>query len=274
MSPATDTPSMSSAPARGMNSLDVLSQHMLATLKRGGADMSKLGIPPQPEPADGLWEHVSVPQLRARRDMWTRSVREASHDEYLRFRFEDLDPNQKPNTLRNWLNSLVEAKKRRARPEVLNMIVPGPIGSGKTAALCAVGNEAADLGLVTRLVKHSTYLTWRRPDSAPHNLTAHQVRERFVTCDLLILDEFCGEMDMTATQFARRETTDLIDSRLAAGRPTAYSTNLRSRRTPEHPGLGVVDILGEQLLSRLEASAHLVKIQGPDRRKPAKPLDW
>jgi DNA replication protein DnaC len=140
--------------------------------------------------------------------------------------------------------------------------------------VCALGNEAAEQGLVVRFVKHATYLTWRRPDSAPHNLTAHQVREWFVTCDLLILDELCGEMDMTATEFARKETIDLIDSRLAAGRATAFSTNLRSRRSEEHPGLGVVDILGERLLSRLEASAHLVKIHGPDRRKPAKPLDW
>ncbi|MBK3644478.1 ATP-binding protein [Streptomyces sp. MBT33] len=262
------------APARGLNTFGDLSAHILSVLERGGADMAQLGVPAQPEPENGLWEDVSVPQADARRKLWGSSMRDAAHDEYLHFRFEHLDPNQKPNTLRNWLGSLVEAKKRGARPEVLNLIVPGNIGSGKTAALCALGNEASEQGLVVRFVKHATYLTWRRPDSAPHNLTAHQVRERFVTCDLLILDELCGEMDMTATEFARKETIDLIDSRLAAGRATAFSTNLRSRRTPEHPGLGVVDILGERLLSRLEAAAHLVKIQGPDRRKPAKPLDW
>jgi hypothetical protein len=36
----------------------------------------------------------------------------------------------------------------------------------------------------------------------------------------------------------------------------------------------VVDILGERLLSRLESSAHVARIVGPDRRKPAEPLDW
>ncbi|WP_371604979.1 ATP-binding protein (plasmid) [Streptomyces sp. NBC_01220] len=258
----------------GMHALGSLSTHLLGVLQRGGADLSQLGVPAQPEPEDGLWDDVNVPQTRARRNLWKGSMVDAAHDEYLHFRFEHLDPNQKPNTLRNWLASLVQAKKRSARPEVLNMIVPGPIGSGKTAALAALGNEASEQGLVVRFVKHATYLTWRRPDSAPHNLTAHQVRERFVTCDLLILDELCGEMDITATEFARRETVDLIDSRIAAGRPTAYSTNLRSRSQPGSPGLGIVDILGERLLSRLEASAHLVKVQGPDRRRPAKPLDW
>ncbi|MFG2408731.1 ATP-binding protein [Streptomyces brevispora] len=258
----------------GMHALGSLSAHVLGVLERGGANLAQLGMPAQPEPEDGLWDDVSVPQTRARRDLWKRSMTDAAHDEYLHFRFEHLDPNQKPNTLRNWLGSLVEGKKRGARPEVLNMIVPGNIGSGKTAALAALGNEASERGLVVRFVKHATYLTWRRPDSAPHNLTAHEVRERFVTCDLLILDELCGEMDITATEFARKETIDLIDSRVAAGRPTAFSTNLRSRSKPGSPGLGVVDILGERLLSRLEASAHLLKVQGPDRRKPTKALDW
>ncbi|MEU1592756.1 ATP-binding protein [Streptomyces sp. NPDC005708] len=272
MSLAMDAPI--SAPARGMNALGDLSAHILSVLERRGADMSQLGVPPQPEPEDGLWEDVAVPQARAARNAWRNSMLDAAHDEYLRFRFADLDPNQKPDTLQKWLNSLVEAKELDARPGTLNLIVPGNVGSGKTALVSALGNEAAERGLRVLFLKHATYLTWRRPDSAPRNLTTHQVRHMFVTCDLLILDELCGEMDMTATEFARRETIDLIDSRIAAGRPTAYSTNLRSRRTPEHPGLGVADVLGERLLSRLESSAHLVKVVGPDRRKPAKPLDW
>ncbi|MEU2968969.1 ATP-binding protein [Streptomyces ardesiacus] len=272
MSVTTDT--TPSAPARGMNALGALSEHLVRVLEKNGADISQLGVPPQPEPSDGLWEDVSVPQARARRNMWRNSIVDAAHDEYLAFRFDHLDDNQKPNTLRNWLDSLIEAKKLDARPGTLNMIVPGPIGSGKTAAACTLGNEAAERGLWTLFVKHATYLTWRRPDSAPHNMKAWEVRKKFVECDLLVLDELCGEMDMTATEFARRETVDLIDARISAGRPTVYTTNLRSRRQPGSPAMGVVDILGERLLSRLESSAHLVKVVGPDRRAPAKPLDW
>jgi DNA replication protein DnaC len=271
MSVTTDTPT--TAPARGLNALGDLSTHLLSVLERGGADMSKLGVPAQPEPEDGLWEDVAVPQARARRNMWRNSIFDAAHDEYLAFRFDHLDDAQKPKTLKNWLDSLVEAKKLGARPGVLNMIIPGNIGSGKTAAACTLGNEAAERGLWTLFVKHATYLTWRQPDSAPHNMKTWQVRQQFVSCDLLILDELCGEME-TATPFARKETVDLIDSRIAAGRPTAYTTNLRSRRQPGSDATGVVDILGERLLSRLESSAHLAKIVGPDRRKPAKPLDW
>ncbi|MGW2550139.1 hypothetical protein [Streptomyces sp. NPDC001635] len=271
MSLAMDAPI--SAPARGMNSLGSLSEHILSVLERRGADMNQLGVPPQPTPEDGLWEDVAVPQARAARNAWRNSVIDASYDEYLHFRFGDLDPNQKPKTLESWLDSLVEAKKQGARPDTLNMIVPGNIGSGKSTAALTLGNEAAERGLRSLLVKHSQYLMWLQPDSAPHNLTKHQVRHRFITCDLLILDELCGEMDQIATPFAKKETVELIDSRISSGRPTAYTTNVRSRSQPG-AGLGVVDILGERLLSRLESSAHLLKILGPDRRKPAKPLDW
>ncbi|MGW3628373.1 hypothetical protein [Streptomyces sp. NPDC000880] len=262
------------APGREPRRLFEVTDRVVEALRRGGADLSQLGVPASPEPEGELWDDVSVPQARARKNIWINSMREAAHDDYLRWRFEDLDPSQKPNTLRNWLNSLVGAKRLKARPEVLSLIVPGNIGSGKTTALAALGNEASEHGLVARFVKHSTYLTWRRPDGGPNNLTAYAVRKQHVEADLLILDELCGEMDGIATEFARRETIDLVDSRLAAGRPTAYSTNLKSRRTDDNPTLGVADILGERLLSRIEARAHLMKIQGPDRRKPHKPLDW
>ncbi|MCX4976422.1 MULTISPECIES: hypothetical protein [unclassified Streptomyces] len=202
------------------------------------------------------------------------SMREAAHDEYLRWRLDQLAPEQMPNTLRNWMNSLIQAKRSKARPETLNLIVPGNIGSGKTTALAALGNEASEHGLVVRFVKHTTYLTWRRPDGGPNGLTSYAVRKRHVEADLLILDELCGEMDGIATEFARRETIDLVDSRLAAGRATAFTTNLKSRSTSNSPAPGIADILGERLLSRIEARAYLMRIQGPDRRKPKQPLDW
>jgi DNA replication protein DnaC len=289
------------APARGMNSLGDLSNHMLEVLQRGGADLNKAGIPAQPAPEDGLWEDVSVPQARARRNAWRNSIADAAQDEYLRFRFADLDPYQRPDVLSQWLDSLVAAKEAtrravradkrewldalasgtaaqrakdsslRVRPSVLNMIIPGSIGAGKSAMACALGNEAVDRGLSTLYVKHSTYLTWRMPDSAPHNLKKWEVRKMFVECDLLVLDELC-DMEDIATGFARKETSDLIDSRISSGRPTVYTTNAPSRG--QGGSLGVVDVLGEKLLSRLQESAHVLKTIAPDRRKPVKPLDW
>ncbi|MEU6755967.1 hypothetical protein [Streptomyces sp. NPDC046685] len=272
MSVAMDT--YPAAYGRDPRRLFEVTDHVLAILERGGADLSQLGVPAQPEPEDGLWEDVSVPRARALKNIWINSMEDAAHNEYLRWRLDDLAPEQKPKVLRGWLDSLIEAKKAKGRPAVLQFIVPGNVGSGKTTALAALGNEASERGLHTLFIKHATYLTLRRPSGGPEDMSAYRVRKKFVEADLLILDEFCGEMDGVATEFARRETIDLVDSRLAAGRPTAYSTNLRSRATREFPAPGIADILGERLLSRLESRAHLEKIQGPDRRKPKKALDW
>lgn len=261
-------------PGREPRRLFEVTDRVLAALERGGADLSQLGVPAQPEPEDGLWEDVNVPRARALKNIWMNSMKDAAHDEYLRWRLGDLADEQKPNTLRNWLNSLVLAKQNKGRPETLQLIVPGNVGSGKTTALAALGNEASERGLHTLFIKHATYLTLRRPSGGPEDMSAYRVRKKFVEADLLILDEFCGEMDGVATEFARRETIDLVDSRLAAGRPTAYSTNLRSRSSREFPAPGIADVLGERLLSRIEARAHLMKIQGADRRKPKTALDW
>ncbi|MFI6686587.1 hypothetical protein [Streptomyces sp. NPDC050485] len=254
-------------PEREPRRLFEITDHLVEVLRRGGADLSQLGVPaPAGEDDETLWEDVAVPQARARKNIWRNSMREAAHDDYLKWRFADLDPAQHPAVLRDWLRSLVEAKRHKARPSTMHFIAPGNIGSGKTTALAALGNEASDQGLVVRFIKHSTYLTWRRPDGGPGDMTSYMVRKRHVEADLLILDELCGEMDGVATEFARRETIDLIDSRLSAGRPTAFSTNLRRD--------GIVAVLGERLLSRIEARAYLKKITGPDRRAPKKPLDW
>lgn len=280
------TIAMSTEPSRPVRSLGEVSDRMIealsrgrtdpaiiAALRRGERDLSHVGPPPAPEP-DRHAGDVSAQQAAALKLIWANSIREAAHDDYLRWRLDDLDANQKPNTLRNWLGSLVEAKRLKARPEILHLIVPGNIGSGKTTALAALGNEASEQGLTVRFVKHATYLTWRRPDGGPSDMRAYDVRKKHVGCDLLILDELCGEMDGIATEFARRETVDLVDSRAAAGRPTAFSTNLRSRSTPDSPAPGIADILGERLLSRMRYRAHKLEIRGPDRRQPSTPLDW
>ncbi|MEU5425535.1 hypothetical protein AB0H73_07990 [Streptomyces olivoreticuli] len=255
-------------PGREPKRLFEITERTLAALHRGGADLSQLGVPAPPEDSEtDLWEDVSVPQARARTLAWRNSMAAADHDDYLKWRFPDLDDNQCPKALSGWLGSVVEAKREKARPSTMHFIVSGNIGSGKTTAVAALGNEASDRGLLVRFVQHSTYLTWRRPDGGPDGMSRYEIRRRHVEDpDLLILDELCGEMDGVQTEFVRRETTDLVGSRLASGRPTVFSTNLRRD--------GIKAVLGERLLSRIEDRAYLAKVVGPDRRMPHKPLDW
>ncbi|MCX4677591.1 hypothetical protein OG413_20175 [Streptomyces sp. NBC_01433] len=255
-------------PEREPKRLFTITERTIAALKRGGADLAQLGVPAPPEDSDTvLWDDVSVPQANARTLAWRNSMLAADHDDYLKWRFSDLDDNQQPQALSGWLSSVVEAKRTQARPSAMHFIVSGNIGSGKTTMVAALGNEASERGLLVRLVQHSTYLAWRRPDGGPDNMSKYEIRRRHVQDpDLLILDELCGEMDGVQTDFVRRETTDLVGSRLASGRPTAFSTNLRRD--------GIKAILGERLLSRIEDRAYLAKVVGPDRRTPRKALDW
>ncbi|MEU1311074.1 hypothetical protein ABZ419_19590 [Streptomyces cinnamoneus] len=255
-------------PEREPKRLFEITERTLAALRRGGADLSQLGVPAPPEDSETeLWEDVSIPQARARTLAWQNSMTAADHDDYLKWRFSDLDDTQRPKALSDWLGSVVEAKRQKARPSTMHFIVSGNIGSGKTTAVAALGNEASDRGLLVRFVQHSTYLTWRRPDGGPDGMSRYEIRRRHVEDpDLLILDELCGEMDGVQTEFVRRETTDLVGSRLASGRPTVFSTNLRRD--------GIKAVLGERLLSRIEDRAYLAKVVGPDRRMPHKPLDW
>ncbi|MGI5337640.1 hypothetical protein ACQEVS_09715 [Streptomyces sp. CA-181903] len=245
-----------------------ISDRTLAALRRGGADLSQLGVPAPPEGSESeLWDDISVPKARARTLAWRNSMAAADHDDYLKWQLCDLDDNQCPKALGGWLDSVVEAKRAKGRPSTLHFIVAGNIGSGKTTALAALGNEASGRGLLVRFVQHATYLAWRRPDGGPDGMSAFAIRRRHVEePDLLILDELCGEMDGVQTEFVRRETTDLVGSRLASGRPTVFSTNLRRD--------AIRAVLGERLLSRIEDRAYLAKVVGPDRRTPHKPLDW
>jgi hypothetical protein len=285
------------APGRDLETVGALTnEEMLQQLRaRGCEDMRRrlirLGHSPgqadrimsEPTPEEqpgGLWEDVAMPQAVTRLRRWENAAREAGHDTYLRFRFPPepgqgreqgvvyLDAQQEPETLRKWLRSLVAAKQVKGRPSCTQLIAAGNIGTGKTAAVVALGNEAARLGLETHIVKHASYLTmrWDRPGMMPDGMTGYKARRIAVTCDLLILDELCGDMEGGLTPTAIKDTVDLVDARLNSGRPTALTTNCNRAM--------LLSLLGERFVSRLEQDARLVKIRGEDRRKPNKPLEW
>lgn len=204
-----------------------------------------------------VWENVAEHQADVRARAWRASLHVASHDDYADWRINQLHPDQQPSVLRNY----VSAVRRGAR--IINLVMAGRVGSGKTTAAIAVGNAAVlERGMMTRLVKHSTYLTWLRPGGAPHDLPPWQVRDRFTRADLLILDDLGAEIDEEATEFVRRETNDLIGDRLAAGRPTVVTTNLTSEQLEA--------VLRERMVSRLGARAHVVKFTGTDKRCPVR----
>ncbi|WP_329317144.1 hypothetical protein OG723_44260 (plasmid) [Streptomyces sp. NBC_01278] len=195
-----------------------------------------------------------------RQQAWLNSLRLADHADYARWTLEQLDEvEQHRDRLRNWVTAAALSKRKNVRPKSLNGIAFGNVGSGKSTAIIAAGGYAAANGLLPRYLKHTHYLQWLRPNGAPKGYTEQQIRRVFAECDLLVLDELCGEMD-NANDWVRKESGDLIDARVASGRPTLCATNLNDERIGE--------IMGSRFLSRLGGGASLFEMVGEDRRRP------
>ncbi|MFJ4342683.1 ATP-binding protein [Streptomyces sp. NPDC088915] len=212
-------------------------------------------------------------QLQVNRRAWTNSLVLCDLTAYERFTLGRLDAAQHPDRLRWFVDTLVTVRRhnraqlqlpaeqrKKKTPKRLNGIVSGNIGTGKTAAAIAAGAYGVEQGLMVRVVSHSRYLSWLRPDSAPAGLTPGQIKERYQRCDLLILDEACNELDGYASTFVRTETADLLSARLHTGKGTLLTTNLNSDQ--------IAEVLGERFASRLGSQASLFDILGEDRRQP------
>lgn len=208
---------------------------------------------PTPAPAE-----EEAPRSRAEvyRAAWTRSLA-ASGDatDLAGWTIDQLDSGQYPAALRAFADGIGTPGALR------NLVLAGPVGTGKSTAAVAVGNAAADRGVLARYVKHSTYLKWLRPEGSPRDVEPWQIRRRFRECDLLVLDDLAAELnpEVKATEFVRDETLNLIGDRIGTpGRATVITTN--------QPAEAIVTMFGEQLLSRLSKDGERLIVRGPDRR--------
>ncbi|MER7937817.1 MULTISPECIES: ATP-binding protein [unclassified Streptomyces] len=245
-----------------------------------GGSMTKLtqilrrrGLDPKQAIFEDRPDNTEEYQRDVYRQAWENSLRRAGHSEYIRFGLGDLEPEQYPDHLRKFIDAHVEVRRQQRaqaslppeerqhfRPKFLNAILPGEVGAGKTVAAVAAGAYAVDQGLMARMVSHSLYLSWLRPDGAPTGMSAAQVLEFYERVDVLVLDELCNEMDSYATEFVRTRTSELITARVNSGRPTLFTTNLNSAQIEE--------ILGARLVSRIGMAAVVLKVTGNDRRRP------
>ncbi len=207
------------------------------------------------------------------RQAWANSLALSGHSEYSRFHLSSLDGEQFPDHIKAYVGPLAAARRhnreqmalavkdrRMMRPHILNLVMAGGVGAGKTVAAAAAGALAVECGMMARFVSHSMYLSWLRPDGAPSGLTAVQVRERYERCDLLVIDDLCNEMDGYATNHVRTHTSDLITSRINSNRPTVFTTNLAFDQ--------VAVVLGPRLASRVGSRATVLRMVGDDRRRP------
>lgn len=150
-----------------------------------------------------------------------------------------LDEDQKPEALAVWANSST----------MLNLILAGSVGTGKTWAAYALGHLLVERGKSVEAWTVGDLLDEMRPDG---DKTEAAWAEH---ADVLILDDLGATRP---TEWAVETLTSLMDLRLREQRRTIVTTNL--------PEAVIASAWGDRLMDRLRHAATVVVMTGPSRR--------
>lgn len=169
---------------------------------------------------------------------WDRQVPPMYHDADV----EALDEtDQHGGRVRYWLQS-----------GGLHLVMAGPVGTGKTYAAYAVGNQALRSGMWVEAWNVGDLLDAMRPGSADRS-----AEQRAKDCQLLILDDLVGK----ATEWEAERMTLLLDARTREMRQTIVTTNIT--------GDQVAETWGRRFMDRLRFRMTSLVFTGESRR-----ADW
>lgn len=176
-------------------------------------------------------------RLAAYHARWAEKVPAMYRDASL----DDLDDNQKAVEVLGWLAS-----------GALHLVLAGPVGTGKTHAAYAVGNQALERGLWVEAWSVGDLMDALRPGSSdPH------ADERARRCHVLILDDLTAK----ATDWEAERLTLLLDARVRDKRQTVVTTNITSQQ--------ITEVWGSRLMDRLRYRLSALTFQGESRRGAA-----
>lgn len=134
-----------------------------------------------------------------------------------------------------------------------HLILAGPVGTGKTHAAYAIGNEAVRRGIFTEAWTLHDLMGALRPDGERDALQFAR------TADLLILDDLgVGKV----SDWAQEAFTSLLDARLRSELRTVFTTNLPSDQLRE--------VWGDRAVDRMAYRSTVLTFLGQSRRK----ADW
>lgn len=150
----------------------------------------------------------------------------------------DLDPR-----VATWADRLAAGK-------AANLVLLGPVGTGKTWHAWHAVERAMEAGWFGTALFYSAY-AWKRLTGPP--LDAAEI-SKAAAADVLVLDDpgahRLGEWDL-------EHLLGVADERWNHGRPTVFTSNA--------PKLG--DLFGERIASRLADGATALVLDGNDRRR-------
>jgi DNA replication protein DnaC len=138
-------------------------------------------------------------------------------------------------------------------PDGRNLLLFGPVGTGKTHAAVAAVRGPFDQGAEVRFTPVVELLDWLRPGG---DYDAHATMADLAGCDVLLLDDLGAERP---TDWTAERLYALVNRRWLEQLPTVVTTNLE----PE----ALQQAVGERLYSRLADAAVAVRLSGEDRRR-------
>jgi len=139
-----------------------------------------------------------------------------------------------------------------------NLLLSGSTGTGKTWIGCALGYAAANIGMSVRYVRTNVMLEEMRV--AHLDASIGRIRKSFVTCNLLILDDF-GIAPIS--EAAKEDLLELLEGRIDQGAtmvigqmdPTEWHSYLDSPH------------LADAIMDRLVQRAHKIALKGGSQRE-------
>lgn len=218
---------------------------LLAAARRalgGGPDLTPPLGPDDHEDADDIEAATAFGYERARAIRWARvaPARFSSAD------LADFEGRPFHPDLVGWSQD----------PDGRNLLLFGPVGTGKTRAALAACRAANDAGLEVRYLLVAEALDLLRPggpEGALDDLSA---------CDRLILDDLGSERP---TDWTAERLGILLDRRWRDERPTAITTNLELDQDDARNS--ILAALGPRSYSRVVGDGALVlRLTGHDRR--------
>lgn len=132
----------------------------------------------------------------------------------------------------------------------LNLVLAGPVGTGKTHHAYAIGNAMVRNGTWCQAVTVVDLLAALRPDGDLSLVRAVRA------CQVLILDDLSASK---ASEWAQEQMTDLLDRRIREGLRTIATTN--STETDLEAAWG------GRFMDRLRYRRTVVVLRGESRRK-------
>lgn len=193
------------------------------------------------EPDDGEfddWVAESRDALNDRR--WTSSIPQRFHGARLTD-FDDGDLRGSADAVRAWS---VNADRR-------NVVILGPVGSGKSRLAAAMVRQACDDALDVKLITCAFLLDLLRPGGPETAL------DDLLCVDRLVVDDVGAERP---TDWSTERLGLLVDQRWSDEVPTIFTSNLGAKELEAH--------VGPRTYSRMVGGAVKVLLLGADRRNP------